>query len=149
MLKELKSGGASINDSFAHASVNTVAFGGVGTSGTGAYRGKASFDSFTHFRIVAKTPSWMESLLRPRYMPYRMSELRRLALLTTKSPNFDRNGKEIRGLAYWASFVLTLGGGCFRGVVARWLALAATMYIGMYGFVVPERLAPLVAALRR
>ncbi|KAL8392562.1 hypothetical protein RB595_002668 [Gaeumannomyces hyphopodioides] len=145
VLREMKSGGASINDSFAHGSIHTVAFGGVGTSGTGSYRGKASFDTFTHFRIVAKTPSWMESLLRPRYMPYRMSELRRLAMLTAKRPNFDRNGKVIRGLAYWVSFVLTLGGGGFKVVVVKWLALAVVAFIGIY---TPARLVPIVAAPR-
>ncbi|KAL8305584.1 hypothetical protein RB601_009434 [Gaeumannomyces tritici] len=147
VLREMKSGGASINDSFAHGSIHTVAFGGVGTSGTGSYRGKASFDTFTHFRIIAKTPSWMESLLRPRYMPYRMAELRRLAMLTAKTPNFDRNGKVIRGLRYWASFLFTLGGGCFKAIVAKWLACAVVIYIVVYGFVMPERLVPIVRAI--
>merc|ERR1712000_683055 len=48
ILSEVTSGGASVNDAFFHGSIPTLAFGGVGDSGQGAYRGKASFDTFTH-----------------------------------------------------------------------------------------------------
>jgi len=75
VINEMTSGGATINDSFFHGSVNTVPFGGVGDSGWGAYRGKASFDTFTHFRTIAETPTWAEKLIRVRYMPYDFSAL--------------------------------------------------------------------------
>lgn len=52
VLDETRSGGASVNDSYFHASIGTLSFGGVGDSGQGAYRGRASFDSFVHRRSV-------------------------------------------------------------------------------------------------
>jgi beta-apo-4'-carotenal oxygenase len=64
------SGGATIGDALFHASIPTMPFGGVGNSGQGAYRGKASFDVFTHRRPITRTPGWMEKLLAVRYPPY-------------------------------------------------------------------------------
>ena len=66
ILRETRSGGSTINDSFFHASIPTLAFGGVGESGQGAYRGRASFDCFTHRRSIVTTPAWMETLLAAR-----------------------------------------------------------------------------------
>lgn len=63
-LQEILSGGASINDGFYHGTIPNLAFGGVGDSGQGNYRGKASFDCFTHRRSVTTTPGWMEGLLK-------------------------------------------------------------------------------------
>ncbi|KAL2263802.1 hypothetical protein VTK26DRAFT_5094 [Humicola hyalothermophila] len=109
ILNEMTSGGATLNDSYFHAAINTVPFGGVGDSGWGAYRGKASFDAFTHFRTVAETPGWAEALLRVRYMPFDLAKLRQLSRLQDKKPNFDRNGRAIRGFGYWMSMICGLG----------------------------------------
>jgi acyl-CoA reductase-like NAD-dependent aldehyde dehydrogenase len=35
-----------------------VPFGGIGPSGSGNYKGKYSFDTFSHARAVIKVPSW-------------------------------------------------------------------------------------------
>ncbi|EOO00352.1 putative fatty aldehyde dehydrogenase protein [Phaeoacremonium minimum UCRPA7] len=111
VLHEITSGGATMNDSFFHASMNNVPFGGVGGSGMGgASRGKAGFDAFTHYRSVAETPAWMEKLIRIRYMPYKWSEMKRMSIMRDERPNFDRNGRVIKGLSYWIRFVLGLGG---------------------------------------
>ena len=66
ILNETRSGGASVNDAIFHASIPTLEFGGVGESGQGSYRGRASFDCFTHRRSVVTTPNWMEKLLAVR-----------------------------------------------------------------------------------
>ena len=66
ILNETRSGGATVNDAFFHASIPTLPFGGVGESGYGSYRGKASFDCFVHRRTVVSTPAWMERLLAVR-----------------------------------------------------------------------------------
>lgn len=66
ILNETRSGGATVNDSFFHASIPTLPFGGVGESGQGSYRGRASFECFTHRRTVVSTPGWMEKLLAVR-----------------------------------------------------------------------------------
>jgi beta-apo-4'-carotenal oxygenase len=70
ILSEVTSGGASVNDAFFHGSIPTIPFGGVGDSGQGAYRGKASFDTFSHRRTITTTPKWLEGLLNIRYPPY-------------------------------------------------------------------------------
>ncbi|KAG6359157.1 hypothetical protein INS49_012677 [Diaporthe citri] len=109
LINGVTSGGASYNDSFIHASIQTVPFGGVGESGTGSYRGKASFDAFTHQRSIAETPAWAESTLRVRYQPYDWSQLNMLKFLTERKPNFDREGRVVRGLGYWFKVLLGLG----------------------------------------
>ncbi|KAF2095651.1 aldehyde dehydrogenase [Rhizodiscina lignyota] len=91
VLNETRSGGASINDGFFHASIPTLAFGGVGQSGTGSYRGKASFDAFTHRRSFTKTPGWMESLLAIRYPPY-TGKTKQFRQMNEQKPTFDRDG---------------------------------------------------------
>ena len=63
ILHETRSGGASVNDGFYHCTIPTIPFGGVGDSGQGAYRGRASFDCFSHRRTVVTTPGWVEKLL--------------------------------------------------------------------------------------
>ncbi|KAJ9156359.1 Aldehyde dehydrogenase [Pleurostoma richardsiae] len=110
ILTEVTSGGATFNDGFFHAQLNNAPFGGVGESGTGAYRGKASFDTFTHFRTLAETPNWADKMLRVRYMPYDWSEIRLLRLVTERAPDFDRSGRVVKGFGYWARFVFCLGG---------------------------------------
>ncbi|CUS10471.1 unnamed protein product [Tuber aestivum] len=64
ILKNIRSGGATVNDVLFHAAIPSIPFGGVGESGTGSYRGKASFDAFVHRRPVVNQPSWMEGQLR-------------------------------------------------------------------------------------
>ena len=106
VLKEVRSGGASVNDAFFHGSIPTLAFGGVGDSGQGAYRGKASFDCFTHRRSVTRTPGWMESLISVRYPPYTDAKLAKLRQMNNSKPNFDRDGKVKYGLL---SYILPAG----------------------------------------
>jgi beta-apo-4'-carotenal oxygenase len=125
----MTSGGATINDSFFHGAVNTVPFGGVGDSGWGAYRGKASFDTFTHFRTIAETPTWAEKLIRVRYMPYDFKALNLLNRLTGQKPNFDRSGKVVKGFGYWISLIFGLGGKSAKGAFLRWLVVALAAYI--------------------
>jgi beta-apo-4'-carotenal oxygenase len=117
-----------------HGSVGTLPFGGVGQSGTGAYRGKASFDVFTHQRTVVETPNWMDKLLRVRYMPYLESELKRAQWLSSSKPNFDRNGKKIQGASYWLWMVFGLGGPSAKGALLRWLFVLASGYVALNGF---------------
>ena len=69
ILRNTSSGGACINDTIMHIANENLPFGGVGNSGMSAYHGKASFDVFTHYRSVVKTPAWPD--LPFRYMPYK------------------------------------------------------------------------------
>jgi len=114
VLAELRSGGATINDGFFHGAIPTLQFGGVGTSGQGAYRGKASFDCFTHQRSISRTPTWVERMLDMRYPPYE-GKLVKFQRETNLKPNFDRNCKEHFGII---NFLLTLGSSSASGGVA-------------------------------
>ncbi|KAI0438842.1 Aldehyde/histidinol dehydrogenase [Xylaria telfairii] len=128
ILSNITSGGASINDAYMHASVSTLPFGGVGESGTGAYHGRASFDCFTHRRTVVSTPNWMDSLLRVRYLPHSPKDLKQFLWMNSRTPNFDRNGKQLRGLSYWLWMVFGLGGPTAKGAFLRWLTVLVAGY---------------------
>jgi beta-apo-4'-carotenal oxygenase len=121
---EVTSGGASVNDAFFHGSIPTLAFGGVGDSGQGSYRGKSSFDVFTHRRSVTTTPGWMEKMLAVRYPPYSDDKLKQFRQMSEKKPNFDREGREIKGLSYWLSFLGALGSEGIQGALIRWAVVA-------------------------
>jgi len=115
-LREIRSGGASVNDGFYHGSIPTLAFGGVGDSGQGAYRGKSSFDCFTHRRSVTTTPGWMEGLLNVRYPPFK-GKVEKFRKMTLQKPNFDREGKVNFSLV---TYILTLGAESKTGGLIRY-----------------------------
>ncbi|WP_209124843.1 aldehyde dehydrogenase [Alkalihalobacillus sp. BA299] len=52
VLKHLSFGGGCINDVIYHVGTTRLPFGGVGSSGIGAYHGKYSFDAFSHEKGV-------------------------------------------------------------------------------------------------
>jgi len=67
LLNILPFGGGCINDTMVHLSVSGLPFGGLGESGLGAYHGKASFDTFTHYKSIVKKSSLID--LPFRYPP--------------------------------------------------------------------------------
>ena len=76
--RETSSGGVCINDTIMQVGVSSLPFGGVGDSGIGSYHGKASFDTFSHYKSVLNKslrldPKW-------RYAPYegKLQQLKRL-----------------------------------------------------------------------
>jgi len=56
--KNTSSGGMVINHTLLSGCILTLPFGGIGASGMGAYRGKASFDTFSHYKSVLTKPTW-------------------------------------------------------------------------------------------
>ena len=64
-------GTASINDCMAQIAPTSLPFGGFGGSGHGAYRGKATIDTFSHKQSLVTVPTTpeFEALLQWRY-PY-------------------------------------------------------------------------------
>lgn len=52
VLSRTVSGGVTVNDVIYHVGCNTLPFGGVGTSGMGAYHGEAGFRTFSHMKPV-------------------------------------------------------------------------------------------------
>ena len=115
VLRELRSGGASVNDAYFHGSIPTLPFGGVGESGQGNYRGKASFDCFSHRRSITSTPGWVERLIAIRYPPYK-GKLDKMRKMNELKPNFDRAGNVRFDLG---TFLLTLGAGGAKGGLTR------------------------------
>ncbi|MBU3630631.1 coniferyl aldehyde dehydrogenase [Polynucleobacter sp. AP-Melu-500A-A1] len=74
VLQETRSGGVTINDTLLHATVESLPFGGTGTSGMGAYHGKAGFDIFSHRKSVLQVRGFLgfnlwkgSKLARPPY----------------------------------------------------------------------------------
>ena len=61
-------GGGCINDTIIHLATPHMPFGGVGASGMGNYHGKASFDTFTHYRSIVKKSTRIDVPIR--YRPY-------------------------------------------------------------------------------
>jgi coniferyl-aldehyde dehydrogenase len=54
-VRHTRSGGVARNDFGAQMIPSAAPFGGVGSSGMGAYHGKAGFDAFSHYRTVVGT----------------------------------------------------------------------------------------------
>ncbi|CAM9955142.1 unnamed protein product [Laminaria digitata] len=69
-LEEVESGGACVNDCVFHVTNNLGGFAGKGESGMGAYRGRASFDAFTHRKIVGYQPASFDPLIK--YPPFKV-----------------------------------------------------------------------------
>lgn len=124
IMREIQSGGVSVNDAFAHGTIPTLAFGGVGDSGQGAYRGKSSFDCFSHRRSVTTTPGWMEGLLDVRYPPYK-GKLATFKRMSELKPDFDRDGKVKFSPT---SYILSLGAGSKTGGLVRY----AVVFLGNF-----------------
>ncbi len=62
-------GGGAINDTVIHFANPKLPFGGVGSSGFGAYHGKHTFYTFSHSKAVVKKANWLDVPLR--YAPYK------------------------------------------------------------------------------
>lgn len=61
-------GGGCINDTIIHLATPYMGFGGVGSSGMGAYHGKAGFDAFSHSKSIVDKKTFLD--LPMRYQPY-------------------------------------------------------------------------------
>ncbi len=74
VLNRCSFGGGCINDTIIHLVTQKMGFGGVGNSGMGAYHGKFSFDTFTHYRGIVKKSNLID--LKMRYFPYTAKNLK-------------------------------------------------------------------------
>ncbi len=68
-IEQIQFGGGCINNTCWHFANHNLPFGGIGNSGTGAYHGKYSFDTFTHNKAVMKTATWFDPNLK--YPPFK------------------------------------------------------------------------------
>jgi aldehyde dehydrogenase (NAD+) len=62
-INRVRFGGGCINNGLVHLGNPDLPFGGVGTSGMGAYHGKDGFDTFTHRKSIMHTPTWIDAPL--------------------------------------------------------------------------------------
>ena len=69
ILAKTSSGGVSINDTLVHVANQHLPFGGVGGSGYGSYRGKHTFEVFSHKKSVMRSPLWFNVPIK--YPPYK------------------------------------------------------------------------------
>ncbi|VDB97862.1 unnamed protein product [Peniophora sp. CBMAI 1063] len=97
-----RSGAVVTNDTMIHWAAPGAPFGGVGPSGSGAYKGKHTFDTFTHQRTALDSPSWLDMVLSGRYPPLSKRKADTMDLLTLPSfpgrPSHLREGKRSWGL---------------------------------------------------
>jgi len=100
------SGSMVMNDVIVHLSVETLPFGGVGSSGMGAYHGRYSFLTFSHEKsiLVRDFGAIGEFLGKTRYPPYADWKVWRTAELL-KNRKVDPM-KAIRYVPYVTSFLL-------------------------------------------
>ncbi|MGL4851487.1 MAG: aldehyde dehydrogenase family protein [Phocaeicola sp.] len=73
ILGNTTSGSVGVNDTIVQISNHHQPFGGVGASGMGAYHGKYSFDTFTHYRSILYASKQID--LPVKYPPYKISKL--------------------------------------------------------------------------
>jgi aldehyde dehydrogenase (NAD+) len=69
ILEQTSSGGVCLNDTILQFGLSSLPFGGLGDSGIGSYHGKASFDTFSHYRSVLKNSLQVD--INWRYAPYK------------------------------------------------------------------------------
>lgn len=69
ILKQISFGGGCINDTVVHLATSHMPFGGVGSSGMGAYHGRDSFDTFTHKKSIMKKSGVLD--IPVRYAPFK------------------------------------------------------------------------------
>ena len=79
VLTETSSGGCSINDVMMQIANKSLPFGGVGSSGIGAYHGRVGFNSLSHSKAVAHKSVYFDAPVR--YPPYSEAGYRMFAWL--------------------------------------------------------------------
>ncbi|MBZ2174040.1 aldehyde dehydrogenase [Schnuerera sp. xch1] len=78
ILSQIPSGGVSINNTIMHLANPELPFGGVGTSGIGAYHGYYSFATFSHKKSLLKTTTKINiPMLFPPFTKKKLKLIRR------------------------------------------------------------------------
>uniref|UniRef100_A0A4X1T085 Aldehyde dehydrogenase n=1 Tax=Sus scrofa TaxID=9823 RepID=A0A4X1T085_PIG len=75
MIETTSSGGVTGNDVIMHFMLSSLPFGGVGSSGMGAYHGKHSFETFSHLRPCLLKSLKGEGANKLRYPPNSQSKV--------------------------------------------------------------------------
>ena len=75
-------GGGCVNDTIVQLATSRMPFGGVGNSGMGSYHGKASFDTFSHYKSIVHKSSRID--LPIRYLPPTVNKMKGLRKFIVK-----------------------------------------------------------------
>ncbi|HET9055287.1 MAG TPA: aldehyde dehydrogenase family protein [Chitinophagaceae bacterium] len=59
-LQQIQFGTACVNNTAWQFTNHHLPFGGIGQSGIGSYHGRQTYDVFTHYKAVMKTPTWFD-----------------------------------------------------------------------------------------
>lgn len=88
ILKNTSSGGVAVNDTIMHLVTPGLPFGGVGSSGTGCYHGKHTYNTFTHKKSVLHKDLGIlgEKLSAARYPPYTSGKMAYLRMMLKPGP---------------------------------------------------------------
>lgn len=78
VIRHISFGGGCINDTVYHVASAYLPFGGKGSSGMGAYHGKATFDTFTHYKSILKQTQLFDIAARYPNSKYGMKLLKML-----------------------------------------------------------------------
>jgi len=97
VIHKTSSGGVSINDSLMHFCNPYLPFGGIGTSGVGAYHGKAGFATFSHPKPILEKSRYLDAFIRyPPYTDFNYSVFRYAAsIYQINSDSFKRLFKTV------------------------------------------------------
>ncbi len=71
-------GGGCINDCIIHVANENLPFGGVGESGMGAYHGKKSFQTFSHYKSIIKKSTLIDIQFRKPPLKGKLSKIKKL-----------------------------------------------------------------------
>jgi len=82
VMRKMTYGGGCVNDTLIHAGTHYMPFGGVGESGMGGYHGKASFDTFSHYKSVVKKSLAVDIPIR--FAPYTEKKFNLVRAITLK-----------------------------------------------------------------
>jgi coniferyl-aldehyde dehydrogenase len=83
-------GGVTVNDIMWHVGVESLPFGGVGTSGMGTYHGRAGFETFSHGKPVVRAPRFGGTRLASGPYPERIEGILRAVVKRSKPRLKDR-----------------------------------------------------------
>ncbi|MDY2960071.1 MAG: aldehyde dehydrogenase family protein [Hornefia sp.] len=80
LISNIKSGGVSINDTLKHVSIPDLPFGGIGSSGMGAYHGEYGFMTFSHQRAVYQNKTFKDlPMLFPPYTKNKLNSIKKIS----------------------------------------------------------------------
>ncbi|XP_049962956.1 aldehyde dehydrogenase, dimeric NADP-preferring-like isoform X1 [Schistocerca serialis cubense] len=102
-LEQSSSGSVCINDTVLHLAVEALPFGGVGSSGMGAYHGVHTFNTFTHKKscLGKNFNPLVEKLNSMRYPPYSEKKINLISFIMKK-----RRGISFKYIIHFIMFVL-------------------------------------------